>query len=67
MSWKTEVQTDITGAWSGNSFRFATKEEAEASVRVLTKQWLAVRETRVVESDEPTNCRWVNNMLSPRA
>jgi hypothetical protein len=57
MSWKTEVQSDVTDAWVGNSLRFATKEEAEARVRALTKQWLAVRPTRVVESDEPTNYR----------
>jgi hypothetical protein len=43
MSWKTEVQSDVTDAWVGNSLRFATKEEAEARVRALTKQWLAVR------------------------
>jgi hypothetical protein len=65
MSWKTEVQSDVTGAWVGNSLRFATKEEAEARVRALTKQWFAVRPTRVVESDEPTKLPIVNNMLSP--
>lgn len=55
MSWKPEVQTDSTGSWYGNSLRFATKEEAQENVTQLMYRWLAVRDTRVVECDDPVN------------
>jgi hypothetical protein len=58
MSWKPEVQTDNTGQWYGNGLRFATRIEAEAQVIDLMMRWFAVRETRVVETDEPVNYRW---------
>lgn len=63
MSWAPEVQTDNTGKWYGNNLRFATKEEAEASVHDLMMRWLLVRETRVVESTDPVNYRWVDGKL----
>ena len=63
MSWKPEVIADNSGKWCGNALRFATKEEAEANVRDLSYRWLMVRDTRVVESDEPVNYRWVNGRL----
>lgn len=63
MSFKPEVQTDNTGKWYDNALRFATREEAEAQVRDLSYRWLAVRETRVVESDDPVNYRWVDGHL----
>jgi hypothetical protein len=58
MSFKPEVQTDNSGRWYDNALRFATREEAEAQVRDLSYRWLAVLETRVVESDDPVNYRW---------
>ena len=64
MSYKPEVQTDSTGKWYGNALRFATREEAEKNVTELAYRWLAVRETRVVESEDPVNYRWVNGHLS---
>lgn len=63
MSWKPEVIADSSGEWCGNALRFATKEEAEANVANLAMRWLAVRETRVVESDDPVNYRWTEEGL----
>jgi len=63
MSWKPEVIADSTGQWVGNALRFATKEEAEANVRNLSMRWMMVRDTRVVESDEPVNYKWTSDGL----
>lgn len=65
MSWKPEVIADNSGKWTGNSLRFATKEEAEGNVRDLQMRWFAVRETRVVESNDPVNYEWKNDTLRP--
>ena len=62
MSWKPEVVADFTGKWVGNALRFATKEEAEANVANLAWRWTLVRDTRVVECDDPVNYRWVNGV-----
>jgi hypothetical protein len=63
MSFKPEVQTDNTGNWYGNALRFGTREEAEAQVRDLMMRWFAVKETRVVECDDPVNYRYVDGRL----
>lgn len=63
MSWKPEVIADSSGNWAGNGLCFATKEEAEAYVLDLSMRWLAVRETRVVESTDPVNYKWTANGL----
>jgi len=63
MSFKPEVIADPSGRWCGNALRFATREEAEANVRDLMMRWFAVRETRVVESDDPVNYGYVNGRL----
>jgi len=65
MSFKPEVIADNSGKWCGNALCFATKEEAEANVRDLMMRWFAVRETRVVESDDPVNYRYVDHKLIP--
>jgi len=57
-SFKPEVIADSTGKWCDNALRFTTREEAEAQVFNLMMRWTAVRETRVVESDDPPNYRW---------
>src|SRR6202048_1025584 len=44
---------DTSGKWCGNALRFATREEAETNVRNLMMRWFAVRETRIVVSDDP--------------
>ena len=63
MSWKPEVIADSSGKWCGNALRFATKEEAEISVANLAMRWMAVTDTRVVESDEPVNYAIVGNEM----
>lgn len=63
MSWKPEVIADSSGKWTPNGLAFATREEAEANVRDLSCRWTAVRETRVVESDQPVNYAWVDGAL----
>jgi hypothetical protein len=63
MSWKPEVQTDSSGQWYGNSLRFETREEAERQVADLSMRWFAVRETRVVECEEPPNYIYENGAL----
>jgi hypothetical protein len=63
MSFKPEVIADNSGQWSGNALRFATREEAEANVKDLERRWILVRETRVVESNDPVNYRWEEGRL----
>jgi len=63
MSWKSEVIADNSGKFAGNALRFASKEEAERYVRDLSMRWLAVRDTRVVESDEPVNYAIIDGVL----
>lgn len=58
MSWKPEVQTDNTGKWYGNALRFATEAEAKANAEDLMLRWMAVREIRATESDDPVNYKW---------
>ena len=43
--------------------RFETREQADAYVRDLAFRWTLVRQTRVVESEEPVNYRFVEGRL----
>ena len=63
MSYKMEVQTDDSGKWYGNALRFASAEEAQDNARDLMGRWFAVRETRVVECDDPVNYRYITGRL----
>ena len=63
MSFKPEVVADSSGKFYGNALRFATREEAEANVRDLAARWYLVTQTRVVESDDPVNYRYVDGNL----
>ena len=63
MSFKPEVIADTSGKWCGNALRFATRKEAEANVQDLMMRWFAVRETRVIECDDPVNYRYVGGRL----
>jgi hypothetical protein len=65
MSWKPEVIADSGGKWAGNALRFATREEAEWQVYDLSMRWLAVRDIRVVESEDPVTHRWVDGRSIP--
>ena len=57
-SYKAEVIADNSGKFCGNGLRFATAAEAEEYVQDLKWRWILVRETRVVESDDPVNYAW---------
>lgn len=63
MSYAPEVIADSSGKWCGNALRFGTREEAERQVSDLSCRWFAVRETRVVESTDPVNYRYVDGKL----
>ena len=64
-SYAPEVIADGSGKWCGNALRFATREEAELNVIELSYRWFAVSKTRVVESDDPVNYRWIDGKLEP--
>ncbi len=51
MSWRPEAN-DGSG-WGRNGLVFATKEESDAWGADLMMRWLACREVRSVETDEP--------------
>ena len=63
MSWRPEVIADSSGKWCPNGLRFATREEAEQNVFDLSMRWIAVRETRVVESDDAPNYTYHDRQL----
>jgi hypothetical protein len=63
MSWKAEVIADSSGEFYGNALRFESKQEAEDYVKELMYRWTAVRETRVVESDDRVTALWQNGQL----
>jgi hypothetical protein len=63
MSWAPEVIADSSGKFCGNGLRFATRAEAEANVLALAMRWTLVRDTRVVERDEPVNYAWIDGRL----
>ena len=54
-SYAPQVVADNSGKFCGNALRFATREEAEASVQSLATRWMLVTDTRVVETDDPVN------------
>ena len=62
-SWKPEVIVDSTGKWYTNALRFATCEEARANVENLAMRWLAVREWRASECDDPVTHAWRDGEL----
>jgi hypothetical protein len=65
MSFKPEVIAERNGSFAGNALRFATRDEAEAYVKDLSYRWTSVRETRVIESDDPVNYEWRDNKAVP--
>jgi hypothetical protein len=64
-SFAAEVTADSTGKWYGNQIRLATKQEAENYVANLMFKWTAVRDTRVVETDDPVNYQFIDYQLIP--
>lgn len=63
-SWKPEVQTiGDSDRWSTNAVRTATEDEAKAYVHDLMMRWTAVRDTRVVECEDPVSATYVDGRL----
>lgn len=58
MSWKVEVIMDDSGEWEGDALRFATEQEALAYARDLEFRCAAVRDKRIVSSNDPPSHRW---------
>jgi hypothetical protein len=58
MSWRIEVVVDDSGEWEGDPLRFETEREALAYARDLEFRWSAVRDKRVVKSEDPVNYSW---------
>lgn len=58
MSWKIEVVVDDSGEWEGDPLRFETEREALAYARDLELRWAAVRDKRVMKSEDPVNFSW---------
>lgn len=63
-SFAPEVIAEANGKWSGNALRFATEAEAAMWAYDLSNRWFAVRDTRVVESDDPVNYQIVDGVMS---
>lgn len=63
-SYAPQVIADSSGVWAGNALRFATREEALSNVANLASRWMLVTQTRVVESDDAPNYRWVDGQLT---
>jgi len=60
MPYKAQVIADSSGTWAGNALVFPTEGEAQQYVKDLESRWLAVTATRVVETDDEPNYKWVN-------
>jgi hypothetical protein len=55
MTWKVEVVVDDSGEWVGDPLRFQTEQEALAYARDLEFRCSAVRDKRMVKSEDPVN------------
>lgn len=55
-SYKAEI-TDGSG-YGSNALRFATKEEATAYAEHKMDTWMAAKDYRIVETEDPVNYRW---------
>jgi hypothetical protein len=60
MSWKVEVIMDDSGEWEGDPRRFATEQEALAYARDLEFRCSAIREKRIMRSEDPVNHCWTS-------
>lgn len=58
MSWKIEVVVDDSGEWESDPLRFESARDALAYARDLEFRWSAVRDKRVVKSEDPVNYSW---------
>jgi len=55
MSYKVEVLTTGDSNYCGNGLRFQEKKDAESYAVDLSLRWLAVKDYRIVESEEAPN------------
>jgi hypothetical protein len=67
MSWKVEVIMDDSGEWEGDPRRFATEQEALAYARDLEFRCSAIREKRIVRSEDPVNHRRTSRGFGTKA
>ena len=58
-SFAAEVIADRGGKFCGNGLRFATAEEAASYANNLMMRWTAVREIRVVPTQDPPTHRYI--------
>lgn len=65
VSYKPEVIADSSGKWTSNAVRFASETEAQIYVVDLSMRWTSVRDTRVVESDDPVTYELVDGHARP--
>ena len=59
-SFKPEIKAFGENSFCCNALCFATKIEAQESANDLQSRWIMVKETRVVESDDPVNYKREN-------
>ena len=57
MSYRPMVK--VHGGWNGNSLRFETREEAEASAYALFVRWTLCEDHRAEKSADPVNWRLI--------
>jgi hypothetical protein len=67
VSYVPEIVAHGEDKWCASGLRFGTRAEAEAYVRDLAGRWLAVKETRVVESEEAPNFELLGRKTEARA
>ena len=60
MSFRPMVKTTQDEPFTGNGQRFATQKEAEDSSIELMGRWFSVIETKVEESIDPVNYKFVD-------
>ena len=62
MSFKPFIRATGEKNFYGNGQAFATHDEADRSGHNRFMQWFGADEYKVVESDEPVNYRWDNEL-----
>jgi len=60
MGFKLGVKTEGDTNWVSNALCFATEKEAEEYGKDLFSRWMAMKETKVLPSDEPINYQFVD-------
>lgn len=62
-NYKAEVMCAGETTWAGNSLVFPSDVQAREYVDDLMMRWTAVKDTRVVETDAPTNYVYAEGKL----